>query len=258
MPTLIAAHHGGVRGTPKVLTVHTAEDSEVTGAAKALAEYFHNQPANSSNPTSVHLCIDNLEVWTTLPDNLVAYAAGTHANAIGWHVELAGVARQTPRQWQDQYSVDELTIAAKQFADRCKRYSIPAVKISSADLLAGRKGICGHHDWTLAYPGDTTHTDPGDSFPWDSFIHLVQSFLSPPAPTPKDDEMAIKAIVTYHKSGHVNADWSMEDVDGVAVLRWVQSPAARDNLTVLGVPRRVLAASVLDGFPTVGTLPPVG
>lgn len=258
MPTLIAAHHGGTRGTPRVIVMHTAEDSQIEGAAKAIAEFFHNQPKDDPNPTSVHGCIDDKEVWVTLPDNVVAYAAGTHANAIGKHYEQAGRARETARDWQSVYSVAELNLVAKCVAADCKRYGIPAVKIGPADLLAGKKGICGHHDFTLAYPNDTTHTDPGDAYPWDTLIHLVNEILNPtPVPIPEDDEMT-KAIVTYHKVGYVNADWTMEIVDGVAVLRWVQSPAARNALVLLGVPRRVETAAVLDTWPTVGTLPPKG
>lgn len=258
MQTLMAAHHGGVRGTPRIIVLHTAEDSQVEGAAKAIAEYFHNQAPDTSNPTSVHECIDDREVWRTVPDNLVAYAAGPHANLIGKHYEQAGMARETARDWQSFYCVAMLHLLAQEIARDCKAYAIPAVKISSVDLLAGRRGICGHADCTKAWPNDTTHTDPGAAYPWDTLLHLVQTYLNPPVPSTYEADMAVKAIVTYHKVGHVNADWTMEEVDGVAVLRWVESPQARDNLVLLGVPRKVYPATVLDRFPTLGNLPPAG
>jgi N-acetyl-anhydromuramyl-L-alanine amidase AmpD len=58
-------------------------------------------------------------------------------------------------------------------ADVCARYAIPIYKLSTAEVLAGVRGICGHADVTNAFrKGD--HSDPGPHFPWDHYLELVR------------------------------------------------------------------------------------
>jgi hypothetical protein len=64
--------------------------------------------------------------------------------------------------------------AATWVRSRCLARSIPIVKLSPADVKAGKAGVCGHVDYTLA-TGDGTHTDPGPNFPWDIVISRARS-----------------------------------------------------------------------------------
>lgn len=44
------------------------------------------------------------------------------------------------------------------------------------ELKAGHKGLAGHVDVTNAFH-QTTHTDPGDHFPWNRYLDMVQGEL---------------------------------------------------------------------------------
>ncbi|MDQ3577545.1 MAG: hypothetical protein M3443_08070, partial [Actinomycetota bacterium] len=57
-------------------------------------------------------------------------------------------------------------------AERCRARDIPLVKLSPADVKAGKAGVCGHIDWTLGMK-DGSHTDPGGNFPWDHVMTRV-------------------------------------------------------------------------------------
>ena len=68
--------------------------------------------------------------------------------------------------------IGELAVLA---ADIAKRHNIPLVKVSPADILAGKSGFCGHIDITVAKKIAGGHTDPGANFPWDAYLALVKS-----------------------------------------------------------------------------------
>jgi N-acetyl-anhydromuramyl-L-alanine amidase AmpD len=67
-----------------------------------------------------------------------------------------------------------LARAATLTAEKCIAYGIPVTKIFPADLLAGKRGICGHVDVTNAWH-QSDHTDPGPDFPWASFLASVRT-----------------------------------------------------------------------------------
>jgi hypothetical protein len=85
--------------------------------------------------------------------------------------------------------------AARQVARDCRKYDIPARRLTVAETRkawtgfpAGPKGIVGHVDCTYAYPEDGgDHTDPGTGFPWDIFLPMVREFL---APEEEENDMA--------------------------------------------------------------------
>jgi hypothetical protein len=53
------------------------------------------------------------------------------------------------------------------------------------------KGICGHADITAAFPQDHgTHTDPGASFPWSTFLGYVAGTST----TQGDDDVALDPL----------------------------------------------------------------
>lgn len=156
----------------KWLVLHTMEAPEKGNTAESVANYF----ATTDTKASAHYNIDNDSIVQCVRDKDVAWAA-PGANRHGLHFEHAGYAKQISTDWNDQYSIDMLSLSAKLVADKCRQYGIPAVRLTATDLKAGRKGICGHIDCTHAFGG--SHTDPGSSFPWDEYIAMVRGHLEP-------------------------------------------------------------------------------
>jgi N-acetyl-anhydromuramyl-L-alanine amidase AmpD len=187
------------RSDIRLVVIHTMENPEKPGTARQVAKWF----ASASAPqASAHACVDNQEVVLCVRAEDVAWAA-PGANRDGYHIEHAGRASQDDAGWHDEYSQAMLRLSAAHAADICKRYEIPAVKLTVEEVRAGKaKGFCGHVDVTFAFR-KSTHTDPGRSFPWDEYLVLVREQMhtgdvldkldkadTDPAPAPDDVEGA--------------------------------------------------------------------
>lgn len=146
--------------------------------AENVARYF----ATTRTVASAHVNVDNNSAVRSVADSDTAYAA-PGANADGLQLEIAGYARQTRAQWLDAYSQAALKQAAKVAADWCKKYNIPPVRLTRAELKAGKKGITQHVDVSAVYKR-SDHHDPGPNFPWDYFLAAVKEELGQDAPPP--------------------------------------------------------------------------
>ena len=175
MTTTAKYYTKGPRKHPiDLIVMHTMESQELKGVAKRVAAWFGGKTAPQA---SAHLTIDNVDLVSVVDEQDIAWHAdewNTNQRSLG--IELAGQASQTTAQWADAYSTAMLDLAAKQVASWCKKYNIPVVKLTPAQVKAGGKGICGHVDVTNAFAIKGGHTDPGKNFPWDSFIALVQKY----------------------------------------------------------------------------------
>lgn len=109
--------------------------------------------------------------WGRREPDIAWHARGGNTNSIG--VELAGFARQTTREWDDAYSSAVLARASTLVADVCGRRRIPVRWLVADDLLAGRRGITGHAEVSLAYR-KSDHWDPGPGFPTEAFLDRVR------------------------------------------------------------------------------------
>jgi len=152
------------------IVIHTMEAPEKPGTARAVAEWFAGPNAPEA---SAHFCIDAAEVIQCVPEDVVAWAA-PGANRRGIHLEHAGYAGQSPAAWDDEYSRGVLARSAELAADICRRYAVPIVRLTVAELRAGKRGFCGHVDVTNAFNDGHGHTDPGAGFPWDRYLGLVR------------------------------------------------------------------------------------
>lgn len=160
---------------PKWIVIHDTESPETTGRARSVAQMFQPEAADKS----AHVVVDNKDIIRCVPDQYQAYAA-LGGNVQGLHIEIVGTAAQGAKGWADDYSQAALRNAAAVAATWADVYGIPVRKLSSADVKAGKRGICGHINITEAFK-QSTHTDPGPTFPWDQFIQMVQG----------DDDMAL-------------------------------------------------------------------
>lgn len=151
-----------------LVVIHTMEIAERAGAATICARWF----ASPVSKVSAHYCVDALGIVHCVREKDIAWhARGGNAHSLG--VELAGFARQTAREWADDYSTAVLARASRLVADLCLRWRIPPRWLVAGDLLAGRRGITGHSEVSRAY-GKSDHWDPGPGFPVETLLDRVR------------------------------------------------------------------------------------
>ncbi len=168
-PFVAAGHHGGAQTTIKRLVIHGTVSPTVRGGARGVARYFATTPKQ----TSAHYVVDPGEIIQCVPDSVIAWHDGTNSNSIG--IELCDPVDGPAARWSDSAHVSMLSLASNLVRELATRYSIPMVRISPQQIRNGAKGVCGHVDMRDAFPGSTTHFDPGPAFPWAAFMHMVTS-----------------------------------------------------------------------------------
>jgi N-acetyl-anhydromuramyl-L-alanine amidase AmpD len=152
-----------------VVVIHTMEIRERDGAAEACAAWF----ASPVSDVSAHYCVDaDTTIQCVREADIAWHARGGNANSIG--IELAGYAGQQARDWNDNYSDAVLERAAALTAEVCARYRIPVRRIRADGLVAGRRGITGHSDVSVAFH-KSDHWDPGPAFPWNDFLRRARA-----------------------------------------------------------------------------------
>lgn len=177
---------GAFRNTANILwlVVHTSEQSgETTGTAEALARYMETAGDRAGGyGSSYHAITDTDRILPCVPDNVVAFAA-SGGNAQGLHVCIPGKAAQTAAQWNDEITGAFLEQCAQWLADKATVYGIPLRKLNSNDVRAGLRGVCGHVEVSQAFK-KSTHTDPGNNFPWTAVLARANQIAAPPPPPP--------------------------------------------------------------------------
>jgi N-acetyl-anhydromuramyl-L-alanine amidase AmpD len=155
-----------------ILVIHTMENKENPESADNIANWF----AGSSAPeASAHYCIDNNSVIQCVRDEDVAWhAPGANHDGLGF--EHAGTAKQTGRDWDDDYSQSMLDLSAELVAEKCVQYRIPPVWLTPADIEAGRRGITSHNNVSKAF-GKSTHWDPGVGFNIQRYLRRVRKHM---------------------------------------------------------------------------------
>jgi N-acetyl-anhydromuramyl-L-alanine amidase AmpD len=152
-----------------LIVIHTMESPEKGTTAENVAAWFAGPTAPNA---SAHYCVDQDSVVQCVKDSDVAWhAPGANHNGIG--IEHAGYAKQTPEEWADPASTAMLLLSAKLVAGLCKKYGIPMVRLTPADLKAKKRGLCGHIDITNAFNGGKGHWDPGPNFPWVRYVEMI-------------------------------------------------------------------------------------
>ena len=175
LPIIQAANYTPANRTEvKWVMLHTMEATEKPTTAEAVARWFAGRSGTPPR-ASAHYCCDDDSIVLCVDETDVAWACGG-ANRFGVHYELAGYAKQSAKDWGDDFSQTMLRRAAKQAAVTAARWGIPVVKIGPTEMRAGHSGFCGHIDGTKAFD-KSTHYDPGPDFPWDDFLVLVKDAM---------------------------------------------------------------------------------
>lgn len=186
-------HKGRQNGNPIFIGIHTMEAPELLRTAENVSEYFKRVDAsahwNADGDSRVRSVRDEDTAWT-LPG----------ANSISLNIELAGYARQSKSDWEDEFSINTLEIAAFSAAEWCIKYNIPVRKLTDDEIRERKKGFVGHVDANRVFK-KSTHWDPGPNFPWDYFLGRVSLYV-------KKLKNEIQTVPPKAPSGYNNAGFT--------------------------------------------------
>jgi len=180
------------RTSVQLIVIHTTEGSSRSESAEDGAAY----DARRTDGTSTHYFHDSNSTVQCVRTEDIAHTAKGEGNRRGIHHELCTtVKRAEGVNWNDDYHTALLQKAAWQAARDAVKWNIPIRKLSASQVKAGIKGFCGHVEITRAF-GQSTHTDPGQGFPWSRFVALVAGYANPKKEDdmPSADEVADKVI----------------------------------------------------------------
>ncbi|HUR74465.1 MAG TPA: N-acetylmuramoyl-L-alanine amidase [Sporichthya sp.] len=176
-----AAKHGGSQSKVTRIVIHGTVSPCVEGGARNVARYFQSSSAGGS----AHYIVDPGETVACVHENVVAYHAPPNTNTIG--VELCDPQKGANTRWGDAAHEAMLVRAAALVRQVAARWDVPLIRLTAAQVKAGKHGICGHVDVSNAF-GQTDHSDPGAGFPWTHFMDLVHG----DKPAEKPPEVVVK------------------------------------------------------------------
>jgi hypothetical protein len=192
------AHTSGTGNLPiNRLVIHCTAGSDAKGA-QGTAAYFRD-PASKG---SAHYITDSDEAIQCARDDVVCWHAPPNTHSLGIEMECS-LAGQGNGHWARADHIAMMKITAKLTAQKAVQYNVPITKLTPADLAAGKRGICGHHDVSQAF-GQSSHWDPGPYFPWAQFMAWVRAEAaaitgSTPTP-PKGDDVQLSDPVGPDRS----------------------------------------------------------
>ena len=151
---------------PRVITVHTAENTPdlvgTDGGAEAVARFF----ASTSRRVSVHKVIDSDSIIDLLPDTHRAiHSRSAWKDSLSFEISYrAAWCGRNPA-----YEARLLTKAAEICRNWVSQHGITVRRIDLAEYQAGESGFIAHADLD-----PTRRTDPGVRFPWNTFLTLIR------------------------------------------------------------------------------------
>lgn len=185
MKLIHAKNHGSDNNIPVSRVVIHATCPDVgypsasrAGRAESTARYF----ATTSRPASAHYVVDIAAGIQCLDEQTIGYHAPPNSHSIGVEICADGGSESSfddpknaysRRQWLSPQVWPAVERAATLTRDICDRHHIPLRRLTTAQVRAGEKGICGHDTVSDALH-QSDHDDPGPYFPWDRFMAAVQ------------------------------------------------------------------------------------
>lgn len=195
------SHGGRLTEVPaNVHVVHSVECDIVPGICRSLmgVSWFGGPKAG----TSIHDAFDPTTGTAGVHYDTVAYHVMSPGNEHFTGTEHAGRAAMTAAQWRTPAALAMVKASAEHTARRFAGEGIPwrwlSVPQIRTAVTTGRPqdgGLCTHNDVRLAFPGTTTHTDPGVNFPYAEYLAYGKAFLAGAGViTPEgDDDMPLSA-----------------------------------------------------------------
>lgn len=180
-----ARHYRPGRTKPlRLIVIHATQGGETAASAEGVQAMF----ARGDRVASAHVSIDTNTVAGSVHPQDTAFAAAG-ANSDGYHIELCGRSEQTAAQWDDDASRKVIGNGAKHAGEASAAFGIPLVWLSPAQVAGTGRGLCTHHDVSLAFPAVSTgHWDPGPNFPKQRFLELAFGVV--PIPDLTEDDVA--------------------------------------------------------------------
>lgn len=160
--------------------------------AENVATYQINSRSGSYHEltdTTIKHLIENTPDWLT-------WSSGNYGNDVGWHRSFVMWGTETRAQWLKYDAM--LREAAKRDAEKCVQFNIPPVKLTAAELRAGKRGFAGHLETGQAW-GGTDHVDPGTGFPWDVYLGYVRDYINGTNKQEEGDMLTVKYFTDYIK-----------------------------------------------------------
>lgn len=211
------AHNSAVRPAGSKIrhvVIHTNQgpnpvNEVLDSRAENLAKYLNR---TDINPVSYHILTDDDSDVVYLPDDMISYSTRA-ANPISLNLCFLGYAEWSRGEWLEHWGMLERGAARARMW--CKLYNIPVVKLTPRDVFNKHWGIIGHGDWTYAEKmrdpnAKDSHTDPGEYFPWDVFLNMIEGQLD----DEEEERMRIDnydlrdtgSRVLLYPIGHMGAD----------------------------------------------------
>lgn len=162
-----AIHNSGKRSIAAItnIVIHSTEGETAEGAAS----WF----ANPASAGSAHMVLSDDVCFITLPETLVPWAAPPW-NTRGYHVEIAGFAAWTAKEWEAHEK--RIINAAEKVAYRCHRYQVNPIWLDEFQVHREDHGITSHRIIDEVFH-QSTHTDPGPNFPVPMFMEAVDWYF---------------------------------------------------------------------------------
>lgn len=179
----------------KIICIHVTVNPPGT-PAENVANYQITSRSGSYHElsdTSIKHLIENTDNWQT-------WSSGNYGNNIGLHRSFVMWGTESRVDWLRYDKM--LREAASRDAEWCRKYNIPPVKLTPAELRAGKKGFCGHLETGQAW-GETDHVDPGAGFPWDIYLGYVRAELDGTAQRKENNDVLTIKYFTDFITGYL-------------------------------------------------------
>jgi len=119
------------------IVIHGTVSATAAGGAMSVAQYF----TGSGSGGSAHYVVDPGQIVQCVAEAGIAWHAPPNSRSLG--IELCDPVSGPASRWSDADHEAMLRLAAAATAELAAKYNVPLVKLNAADLLAGKRGICG-------------------------------------------------------------------------------------------------------------------
>lgn len=179
----------GRKDKPRVIVLHTTENSTAPGVARNVATWFAGKGHAPPPEASAHYIVGPEEILGCVDEQDTAWHAPP-ANPYGIGIEMVARAAYTAEDWARPEVEEMLERATMLVADICGRWAIPVAFLDEEALRRGDAGITTHAAVSRAF-GKSTHWDPGAGFNVEAFLVRVQDQLDARATDPADPPEAL-------------------------------------------------------------------